>query len=69
MKTPKIVQVSVWDGAALYVDGELVSDWFTVGHADVLRAVGFKRWEKVKASDRHYRHNDWPKRLADVVTA
>jgi hypothetical protein len=69
MKTPKITQVRVWDGSALYVDGNLVSDWFTVGEGDLLRAVGFKSWDSVQANQEHYRHAHWPKKLKNVVRA
>lgn len=66
MKAPKITQVFVSDGAALYVNGRLVSDWFTVAGSDLLEALGFKKWESVRADEAHYRTEPWPKHLKDV---
>ena len=64
-KRAKLTVVSVSDGAVLYVDGRLVCNWFTIGHANILRALGFKKWTERQASECHYRHNDFPKLLKD----
>lgn len=67
MKTPKIVQVWVSDGSALYVNGKLVSDHFTCRESNLLNALGIKSWEKRQANENHYSTNPWPPALIDCV--
>ena len=45
MKSPKIVEVSGNDGGGLYINGKLVSGYFTCGQSDIVKALGFKNWE------------------------
>lgn len=66
MKTPKLTQVYVSDGAALYVNGNLAEKWFTMGHCDLLQALGFKTWDSIRADEDFYKTNEWPKELSDV---
>lgn len=69
MKKPTITQVSVSDGSALYVNGVLVSKWFTVAQADIVTALGYKSWGGIKADDEFYRTRSWPLLLKDVKKA
>jgi len=74
MKTIKrivITQVFVSDGSALYINGKLVSPWFTVGEASLVKALGFKerQWKQLRASETYYRNNKWPERLKDIILA
>jgi len=65
MKPKRIEVVNSPDGAALYVNGKLVCDWFTGGHADMLKACGVKvNWDYTI-----YKifHCDWPKTLRQAL--
>ncbi len=63
----KLTVVYLWDGAAAYVNGELVCDHFTRGHVDLLNALGIDKSETVIACPNHYRDNNFPAKLKDVV--
>lgn len=39
--THKAVSVSGNDGSALYIDGKLISNWFTVGEEAIISALGY----------------------------
>ncbi len=68
-KTPNIVSVHVNDGAALYINGKLVSNWFTCGQSNILNALGFKKWEEKRGDEKHYKTNDFPPLLKDCILA
>jgi hypothetical protein len=66
MKKPSLVHASVWDGGALYIDGQLVSNYYTSGQADIVEALGFNPIG-LKLNHKWYKDHDFPKKLKDCV--
>jgi hypothetical protein len=59
-----VVSVSLWDGAALYVDGLLVCDNYTRNVSDVLVALGVPVREGLIRNQKAI--DGWPARLEDI---
>jgi hypothetical protein len=64
MKKKRIEQVCSPNGTALYVNGKLVCDWFTCGHAEILKVCGVKiEWSYTIGMF----HGSWPKTLVQAM--
>lgn len=68
MKPPKIVHVYTADDSALYVNGVLVSSWFTVAQADILDACGLK-YQARRADEAFRKLAKYPHLLKSVTWA
>lgn len=66
MKQLKIVQVFSPQDSALYINGKLVSKWFTVEQADILTACNLK-WTSIQCDAATYTTSNLPELLKDVV--
>lgn len=67
MKTKlKIVHVYTSQDSLLYVNGKLVSKWFTVAQADLLKACSLD-YETLRGCDVFFRNNSYPESFKEVV--
>lgn len=64
-----VVEVFGSDGAALYVDGKLVSDHFTVGEQNIVKALGYTCYPRVEANEKWFAGTAgvYPENLADCI--
>jgi hypothetical protein len=67
MTKRKVVQVFGNDGAGLYVNGKLASDWFTCAQGHILESLGYKKYISLQLDQKWYDHNPLPENLSDCV--
>ena len=63
MKRKRIEEICSPDGSALYVNGKLISNWFTVGMNDVLKSCGVKITKSYLVE---MFHHEWPKTMYEA---
>jgi hypothetical protein len=59
-----VASVSVWDGAALYIDGKLASGHYTREMSDILEAVGVTVRQGLVRNGKLLQ--EWPQLLRDI---
>ena len=65
-KTNKITHVYGNDGGGLYINGKLISSYFTTVQADILIALGVETTDNWNLNQKWYDDNNLPENLDDI---